>query len=141
MTRAATSDAHAGNQLFDSIGCNICHVDTIVTAPAGTVINGGTYSVPAALGNRIIHPPGDFLHDVGTGDGIVQAGPADTAYKLRTPPLWGLHIKSRFMHDLESLTLEDAIARHKGEAEHVSHRFRRLSPEEQQQLLTFLRSL
>jgi CxxC motif-containing protein (DUF1111 family) len=139
---AATSDAQAGDKLFDSIGCNICHVRTMVTAPAGTVINGGAYTIPTALGNKLIHPFGDFLlHDVGTGDGIVQAGPADTANKLRTPPLWGLHIKSRFMHDLDSLTLEDAIARHKGEAAHVSGRFRHLSLAEQQQVLTFLKSL
>jgi CxxC motif-containing protein (DUF1111 family) len=72
----------------------------MVTLPAGTVINGGTYTVPDALGNKVIHPYGDFLlHDVGTGDGIVQAGPANTAYKLRTVPLWGLQTKSRFMRD------------------------------------------
>lgn len=139
---AATADAQTGAKLFDTIGCSICHVGAMVTAPAGTAINGGAYTVPAALGNKLIHPYGDFLlHDVGTGDGIVQAGPADTANKLRTPPLWGLHIKSRFMHDLESLTLEDAITRHKGEAAHVVGRFRRLSPPEQQQVLTFLKSL
>jgi CxxC motif-containing protein (DUF1111 family) len=98
--------------------------------------------VSAALGNKIIHPYGDFLlHDIGTGDGIVQAGPADTANKLRTAPLWGLHIKARFMHDLNSLTLEDAIRRHKGEAKHVRERFRALSTNQQQQVLTFLRSL
>ena len=34
----------------------------------------------------------------------------------------------RYMHDLRSLTLEDAIARHSGEATHVSKRFRDLSP-------------
>jgi CxxC motif-containing protein (DUF1111 family) len=114
----------------------------MITLPAETVINGGSYTVPDALGNKIIHPYGDFLlHDVGTGDGIVQAGPADTAYKLRTAPLWGLHIKSRFMHDLESLTLSDAIKRHRGEAEQVAHRFHRLTASEQQQLLTFLKSL
>jgi CxxC motif-containing protein (DUF1111 family) len=139
---AATPDAHAGDRLFDSVGCSLCHVKTMVTAPSGTVINGGTYVVSAALGNKIIHPYGDFLlHDIGTGDGIVQAGPADTANKLRTPPLWGLHIKSRFMHDLNSLTLEDAIRRHRGEAEHVADRFLRLNAAQQQQLLTFLNSL
>jgi CxxC motif-containing protein (DUF1111 family) len=142
MVLAATADAQMGAKLFDSIGCNICHVGTMVTAPTGTVINGGAYTVPAALGNKVIHPYGDFLlHDVGTGDGIVQAGPTDTANKLRTAPLWGLHIKSRFMHDLESLTLEDAISRHKGEASHVAGRFRHLTPLEQQQLVTFLKSL
>src|SRR6202040_2704806 len=115
---AASADAIAGNQLFNAIGCITCHVETMVTAPAGTTINGGQYVVSAALGNKVIHPFGDFLlHDVGTGDGIVQAGPADTANKLRTAPLWGLHIRSRFMHDLDSLTLDHAIRRHRGEAE------------------------
>jgi CxxC motif-containing protein (DUF1111 family) len=139
---AATADAQAGSQLFDQIGCSICHVSTMVTVPAGTMINGGTYTVPNAIGNKIFHPYGDFLlHDVGTGDGIVQAGPEDTAYKLRTAPLWGLHIKSRYMHDLESLTLSDAIKRHGGEAEEVAHHFHRLTQEQQQQLITFLKSL
>jgi CxxC motif-containing protein (DUF1111 family) len=139
---AATPDAQAGSQLFNSVGCSICHVPTMMTAPAGTVINGGTYTVSGALGNKLIHPFGDFLlHNVGTGDGIVQAGPADTAHKLRTAPLWGLHIKSRFMHDLNSLTLNDAILRHKGEARQVTEQFKQLSAAEQEQLVTFLRSL
>jgi CxxC motif-containing protein (DUF1111 family) len=138
----ATKDAQAGNRIFDEIGCRFCHVESMVTAPAGTAINGGTYTVPPALGNKTIHPFSDFLlHDVGTGDGIVQAGPPDTANKLRTPPLWGLHIKSRFMHDLDSLTLEEAIQRHRGEAEEVIDRFNRLVVARRQQLLTFLRSL
>ncbi len=139
---AATADAQTGSQLFAQVGCSICHVSSLVTAPAGTVINGGAYTVPDAIGNKMIHPYGDFLlHDIGTGDGIVQAGPADTAYKLRTAPLWGLHVKSRFMHDLESLTLADAIQRHRGEAAHVVHRFNHLTAEQQQQLTTFLKSL
>ena len=139
---AATSDTQAGQQIFESIGCNICHVQTLVTVPAGTKINGGAYVVSTALGNKAFHPYGDFLlHDVGTGDGIVQVGPADTANKLRTAPLWGLRIKSRFMHDLESLTLGDAINRHKGEASEVTRRFQGLTAEQQQQLITFLSSL
>ena len=40
-----------------------------------------------------------------------------------------------------SLTLQDAIERHLGEAKHVSRRFRDLSPAETQQLFTFLDSL
>src|SRR5258708_39467255 len=124
------------------IGCNICHVDTMVTAPAGAVINGGAYTVPVALGNKIIHPYGDFLlHDVGTGDGILQAGPPNAANKLRTPPLWGLHIRSRYMHDLASLTLLDAIERHRHEAGHVAHDFKQLTPVQQKQLITFVKSL
>ena len=139
---AATSDAIAGHYLFKAIGCSTCHVETLTTDDPGAVINGGAYTVPEALGDKIIHPFGDFLlHDVGTGDGIVQAGPQGTANKLRTVPLWGLHIKSRFMHDNASVTLGDAIQRHAGEAQEVTSRFNRLTPEQQQQLITFLRSL
>jgi CxxC motif-containing protein (DUF1111 family) len=141
-TLAASADAVAGQAIFEQIRCSTCHVGTITTAPAGTVINGGAFSVPAALGNKIIHPYSDFLlHDIETGDGIVQAGPQDTANKLRTAALWGLRVRPRYMHDLKSLTLEDAIERHKGEAEHVERRFDELSPKEKQQLITFLNSL
>src|ERR1700686_2453280 len=134
---AATTDASAGQAIFEKIQCNTCHVETITTAPAGTVINGGVFIVPEALGNKIIHPFSDFLlHDIETGDGIVQAGPADTANKLRTAALWGLRMRPRYMHDLKSLTLQDAIERHEGEAEHVSRHFRDLSPAEKQQLFT-----
>jgi CxxC motif-containing protein (DUF1111 family) len=139
---ASSLDAQAGHDLFKTTGCAICHVETFTTARAGTLTNGGQYRVPEALGAKIIHPFGDFLlHDVGTGDGIVQAGPQDTANKLRTSPLWGLHIKSRFMHDLVSLTLEDAIERHGGEAQGVIGRYDALTAAQKAQLVAFLKSL
>jgi len=139
---AASSSAQAGEHLFHTIGCAACHVATIVTAPAGTLIDGGTFAVPVALGNKIIHPYGDFLlHDIDTGDGIVQTPPADTANKLRTAPLWGLRMRPRYMHDLRSLTLENAIDRHGGEAEEVRHEFRRLSEADKEELFQFLNSL
>jgi CxxC motif-containing protein (DUF1111 family) len=139
---AATPAAIRGGELFSRVGCGVCHVQSITTAPAGTVIDGGMFTVPDALGDKIIHPFGDFLlHDIGTGDGIVQVGPQDTANKLRTAPLWGLRTKPRFMHDLRSLSLEDAIARHEGEAREPARRFRELSPEERQALITFLKTL
>jgi CxxC motif-containing protein (DUF1111 family) len=141
-TLAATPDAIAGAALFEKIGCATCHVSSIVTAPAGTVINGGAFSVPAALGNKIIHPYGDYLlHDLGTGDGIVQNPPEETANKMRTAPLWGLRERPRYMHDLRSLTLGDAIERHRGEAEDVERHFDRLSDAAKQQIFTFLNSL
>lgn len=139
---AATADARHGQDLFKRVGCATCHVPSITTAPAGTVIDGGMFTVPEALGDKIIHPFSDFLlHDVGTGDGIVQVGPQDTANKLRTAPLWGLRTKARFMHDLKSLSLEDAIERHKGEASDTKKHFDELTPREQAELITFLNSL
>jgi CxxC motif-containing protein (DUF1111 family) len=132
---AATSDAVAGSSLFTSIGCANCHTTSITTAPAGTVINGGKFTVPASLGDKIIHPYSDFmLHDVGTGG-------ASTANKLRTPPLWGLRTRSRFMHDLFNTTRYNAVLRHTNEAEPVIQNFINLSTTQQNQILTFLNSL
>jgi CxxC motif-containing protein (DUF1111 family) len=139
---AATANAVAGSNLFNSVGCAICHVTSITTSPAGTVINGGAFTVPAALGNKVIHPFSDFLlHNVGTGDGIVQNGGAATANTMRTSPLWGLRTKSRLMHDLLSFTRNDAILRHAGEATAVINNYRSLSTAQKNQLLTFLDSL
>ena len=74
--------------------------------------------MPAALGNKIIHPYSDFLlHDIGTGDGIpVQPTPefAATANQMRTAPLWALSTRNRLMHDGLSFTKQEAIARHAG---------------------------
>jgi len=139
---AATADSVAGANLFHSIGCDSCHTATIQTAPAGTVINGGTFTVPASLGDKIIHPYSDFmLHDVGTGDGIVQNGGTVSAYKMRTPPLWGLRTRPRFMHDLFNTTRFNAILRHTNEAEPVIQNYINLSTAQQNQIGTFLNSL
>ncbi|HUQ32461.1 MAG TPA: di-heme oxidoredictase family protein [Pyrinomonadaceae bacterium] len=139
---AATTDSQVGASLFNQVGCNICHVTSITTAPAGTVINGGAFTVPAALGNKIIHPYSDFLlHNVGTGDGIVQNGGQSTANKMRTAPLWGVRTRDRLMHDGESLTRSEAILRHAGEATAVINNYRALSVTQRNQIATFLNSL
>jgi CxxC motif-containing protein (DUF1111 family) len=141
-TLMATPDAQAGQQLFTQIGCAICHVASITTAPTGTAINGGTFVIPDALGNKIIHPYSDFLlHNVNTGDGIVQNGPPDTQYKVRTPPLWGLRTHDRLMHDGLSASREEAIVRHGGEASNVTKAFVSLSSKQRAQILTFLNAL
>jgi len=153
---ADTASAKKGSVLFNKVGCAACHVRTLETAPAGTPINGGTFTVPDALGGKQFHPFSDFLlHDVGTGDGIVipveehfgrayremQSTFNITANRMRTPPLWGVRTRSRLMHDGQSLTFEDAILRHRGEAEGARKNFRHLSEAEKKQLITFLKSL
>jgi CxxC motif-containing protein (DUF1111 family) len=139
---AVTPNALVGAQLFAQAGCNICHVSTLRTAHPGAVINGGTFTVPAALGDKIIHPFSDFLlHDVGTGDGIVQNGGPSTRNKVRTAPLWGLRTRTRLMHDGVTLTVKDAILRHDGESRFVIDSYRALGNIQKNQLLTFLKSL
>jgi di-heme oxidoreductase (putative peroxidase) len=89
-----TADVQAGEGFFNQAGCVSCHVSTLRTAHPGTRINGDVFTVPDALGNKIIHPYSDFLlHDVGTGDGIpVLPTPeyAATTNLIRTAPLWAL---------------------------------------------------
>jgi CxxC motif-containing protein (DUF1111 family) len=139
---AATPSAQRGSTLFDQIGCATCHVRNITTAPAGTVLNGGTFVVPAALGDKIIHPFSDFLlHNVGTGDGIVQNGGQSTRNKVRTPPLWGLRSRIRLMHDGETVSRTDAILRHFGEANPSVENFLFLSSSQQQDIVNFLNTL
>jgi CxxC motif-containing protein (DUF1111 family) len=159
---ASGAVAKKGEGLFDKIGCATCHVETLTTAPAGTKINGGTFTIPAALGSVTFHPWGDFLmHDVGTGDGILQATREhygkrvfqmmsgylskqdfeSSRNKIRTAPLWGVRLRPRLMHDGVSLTLSDAIQRHRGEAMHVSQKFEKLKREDQEAIIEFLESL
>jgi CxxC motif-containing protein (DUF1111 family) len=139
---AASADAIAGQQLFESIGCATCHVESLHTLPPGTTLNGSTYTVPNAIGNKVFHPFSDYLlHDIGTGDGIVQNGGADTAGKLRTMPLWGTRTRPQKMHDGLNFTFEGAILRHGGEASGSATRFSNLTPQQREQLVTFLRSL
>jgi len=141
-TRSAHPDAVAGSQIFNNIGCNTCHTRTIVTAPPGTLINGGAMRVSRALGDKIIHPFSDFLlHDVNTGDGIVQNGGGSTRNKVRTAALWGLRARGRFMHDNLSFSLEDAIARHGNQGAAARSAFNALSSTDKRKLLFFLDSL
>jgi CxxC motif-containing protein (DUF1111 family) len=139
---ANSSDGIAGAKLFHAVGCATCHVSSITTAPSGTAVAAGGFIVPPSLGNKIIHPYSDFLlHDIGTGDGIVQTGGQETARKMRTPPLWGVRTRTELLHDGRSATFYDTIQRHREEAGGVIENFNRLTPAQQNQLITFLRSL
>lgn len=136
-----TPDVLAGATLFTRVGCAVCHVPTMNTAPAGSSINGFA-SVPAALGDKVFHPFGDFmLHNVGTGDGIIQGGSPETRNMVRTAPLWGLRIRTVMMHDGRSATLDDAIGRHGGQAAGSRGLFLTLPADDKRKVKTFLLSL
>jgi CxxC motif-containing protein (DUF1111 family) len=104
-----------GFKLFADMKCTVCHVQTLVTQPVGTWINGNTFQIPPGLGCRQFHPFGDFLlHDLGTIDITQGLAPAN---RVRTPPLWGVRTRDRLMHDGASLTFVDAIRRHHNQAQ------------------------
>jgi len=131
-----------GDPLFDQVGCAACHTRTFTTATAGTVINGGAFTVPAALGDKIIHPFSDFaLHDVGTGDGIVQNAGQASANLMKTAPLWGIRARNRFMHDGLTVNVSEAIQRHAGQATAARNAFNALTAAQRSDLLFFVLSL
>lgn len=140
-----TPAVQAGETVFHQTGCDSCHVSTIATAAPGASINGRSFNVPDALGNKIIHPYSDFLlHDIGTGDGIpILPTPefAGTANQMRTAPLWALRTRNRLMHDGLTFTNQEAIMRHGGQATAVRNAYVALSDAQKTALLAFLDSL
>ncbi len=129
--RAGSSEAtRAGEQVFGAIGCATCHQPTLMTGPHSNPLFDRK---PVALFSDLL------LHEVGTGDGIVQA--SAEADEIRTPALWGLRLRRPLLHDGSAGTIEEAIRRHGGEAELARRGFERLSDADRGLLLAFLRSL
>ena len=134
--------ATRGDALFNSVGCAVCHTRTFTTASPGTVINGGAFRVPNALGNKIIHPFSDFaLHNIGTGDGIVQNAGQGSANQLRTAPLWGIRGRNRLMHEGLNITIFDSIQLHAGQATAARNNFNALTAGQRNDLIAFVLSL
>jgi di-heme oxidoreductase (putative peroxidase) len=70
LTLAQSPLAKHGEALFDKIGCAICHVPTLTTAPAGTAIDGGTFSIP---------PPSEIRPFIPTATSFSTTSAAATA--------------------------------------------------------------
>ncbi len=119
-----------GESIFRSVGCHLCHTPALLTAPNRNPVFDRK---PVALYSDLL------LHDVGTGDGIVQG--VASAEEIRTPALWGLRFRRPLLHDGSAATIDDAILRHGGEAASVLLRYRDLTPGDKAFLLSFLKSL
>jgi len=120
-----------GAEVFDRIGCAVCHLQTLVTGPSHS----------AALDRVAYHPYSDFLlHDMGMlGDGIDQGDAKGT--EMRTAPLWGVSIQQRLLHDGRALTLAEAILAHDGQGKAARDRFAALPDPQRAGLLLFLQAL
>jgi CxxC motif-containing protein (DUF1111 family) len=155
-----------GSNLFNSIGCALCHSPSVTSAASNLT----------GMSNVAYFPYSDFaLHHMGASlaDGINQgaAGPDE----FRTAPLWGLGQRLFFLHDGRTSDLLQAIQAHTGDTKHcaqsasaqlfyvlttnsvfepetqsqfcgseagnVIKNFNGLKPSQQQDLLNFLRSL
>ena len=137
------ADVNAGQTLFNAIGCAICHTPSFTTAPAGTVINGGAFIVPVALGNKIIRPFSDFaLHNIGTSGGIGAEPGVNDRFSTTTIALWGVRTKHRFMMQGNAHTIFDSIQLHGGQAATARNNFNNgLNNTQKNQLIAFVLSL
>jgi CxxC motif-containing protein (DUF1111 family) len=124
-----------GGTAFSNAGCADCHLlkDYVTPASPG---NG----VP---GNFVFRPRSDFLlHDMGTlGDQIGNDGDSVATTRLmRTAPLWGLHHRTKFLHDGRATTITDAIHAHGGQALSSVSRFDALSSSDKSAMLSAMLS-
>ncbi len=132
---SATASTASGQQAFNNVGCNLCHIAQHTTGQ----------SIFTNQSNVTFFPFSDFeLHDMGTGlqDQISQ-GQA-TGDQFRTAPLWGVGQRIFFLHDGRTQNLLQAIEDHAGngsEANTVIGNFNALPVYLQQSILNFLRSL
>jgi CxxC motif-containing protein (DUF1111 family) len=130
-----------GRTLFSDIGCALCHTPSFTTRPSSVT----------ALNEKPVNLYSDLaLHAMGAGlaDGISQ-GDAN-GDEFRTAPLWGLGQRIFFLHDGRTSDLSQAIQAHwsrpsagysASEANAAIDSYNRLSEEQKQQVLNFLRSL
>ena len=132
-----------GRNLFATTGCTACHTPSFTTGPR---VASGSSTVPsAALSGKTVNLYSDLLvHNMGKGlsDGITQGGAGPDEF--RTAPLWGVGQRVFFLHDGRTTNLVEAIEAHRGkgsEANQIIERFNKLSAEEQQDIINFLRAL
>lgn len=125
----------AGGTAFSKAGCAQCHLLKDYVTPS-TPANG----VP---GNFSFRPRSDFLlHDMGSlGDRIGNDGnTVATTRLMRTAPLWGLHHRTKFLHDGRATTIEAAIAAHDGQAAASRNAFNALTASEKTAMLAAMKS-
>lgn len=131
LRAAGTDESARGEAVFGEAGCAACHRPSLTT---------GSHPI-RAIDRRVFFPYSDFLlHDMGAlGDGIAQG--VATGRQMRTAPLWGLRLQTRYLHDGSATTLEDAIRRHDGQGAAARRRVDALSEADRAALLAFLRAL
>jgi CxxC motif-containing protein (DUF1111 family) len=124
-----------GGTVFNRIGCADCHLLKDYTTPAHPG-NG----VP---GNFTFRPRSDFLlHDMGSlGDRIGNDGDSVATTRLmRTAPLWGLHLRTKLLHDGRASNITDAIHFHDGQALQSVRNFDALGTSDRNAMLTAMMS-
>ncbi|MGA7379599.1 MAG: di-heme oxidoredictase family protein [Terriglobales bacterium] len=137
----STESTLRGRHIFHEVGCALCHTASFTTGQSS--VTALTNIQANVFSDLLLHHMGPELAD------NVSQGAAG-GDEFRTAPLWGLGQRIFFLHDGRTSDLVKAIYEHASEgnrqypgseANAVVHNFRQLRPQEQQDLLNFLRSL
>lgn len=117
----ARGDTSPGRATFAALGCAACHAPTFST----------TGSPFERLRAQHLEGYTDFrMHDVGG------------KYKVRTTPLWGLNSYGPpYWHDGSAMSIDSAIRLHGGDATTARRDYERLTDEQRDALLAFLKTL
>ena len=109
-----SAQAARGSEVFDSVGCDSCHV-------------------PELDGVRLYSDL--LLHDVADPFAplVDQEGDAARPREFRTPPLWGIAYTGPYLHDGSASSLQRVLS----QPAHVGS----LTPVERSQLVAYLRQL
>ena len=142
-----------GHRLFASVGCAKCHAENVGEV-AGIFSDLLLHDLGLLLGDTGSY--GVFLPDTSPeqvpledlvnvrqpgSQGQQQQIIGATRLEWRTPPLWGVRDSAPYLHDGRAESLEQAIAMHGGESEHITRAFFALTPQERFKLISFLKTL
>ena len=155
QTGVADQSAIQGRDIFNNIGCESCHTETMQTS---------VFHPLAEVRNQTIHPYSDLLlHDMGDGlaDNLDEG--VASGREWRTTPLWGLGLSAcvtggvinpsgteggeictphhAYLHDGRARSIDEAIRWHGGEGQDSNDEYQNLSDAQQQMVLDFLNSL
>lgn len=118
-----------GLDIFKSIGCVKCHIDSFTTKS----------------GLKISPFTDILLHDMGEGLADGRSEFRANGREWRTPPLWGLALhekinkkKPRLLHDGRARNFQEAILWHGGEAQGVKETYMNLDKQKREKLIKFL---
>jgi CxxC motif-containing protein (DUF1111 family) len=140
-TAPDTDSIIRGRNLFNDVGCALCHTPTLHTGK----------SAVAALRDKDVNLYSDLLlHNMGAGlaDDVSQGNAKGDEF--RTAPLWGVGKRIFFLHDGRTKDLLEAIQAHASgasglyaasEANQVTAQFSNLAEIDKQHVLNFLRAL
>lgn len=117
----------AGEALFASTGCALCHVP---------LLKDRTGTDRRVFSDLLLHDMGGELDD-GAGE------PGVASSEWRTAPLTGRNGAggARYLHDGSARSIAGAIAKHGGEAAMARRQFNKLKPADRQKLIDYVRRL